>query len=300
MPSTSGASAADAAPPTTLALDTTAGRCSVALLSPRGLVRRAEPMVHGHSRHVLAMVDAVLGEAGVAPSAIDAIGFGSGPGSFTGLRIACGVAQGLGFGWARPVVPVDAMRTLARQAADAAGAEGGVRAHRVLVALDLRMGQVCFAMFRLDGRGAAPGWPEPMSAPVLGSPEAAIAAFEALEALEARGGVDDADAPVAAVRAAPAATGRPSVSGGTRLAGDGFDAYAALAAWAVDGSRIRSPDAVQPDASAVARLAAVGWRGGRAVDAASAAPTYLRDKVALDVGEQAALRAARAAMAGVR
>jgi tRNA threonylcarbamoyladenosine biosynthesis protein TsaB len=245
---------------TVLAIDTTAGLCSVALLGPRGEARRAEPMTHGHSRHVLGLVGAVLDEAGVAPGEIAAIGFGSGPGSFTGLRIACGVAQGLGFGWSVPLVPVDAMRTLALQASLASPEAPGP----VLVALDLRMGEVCVAAFDPFDPFDGAAWPTPSRGPALASPERAIEAFDA------HGG-----APL--------------------LAGDGFDAYPALGAWVRQRGAARAPTAIQPDASAVARLALAGLRAGLAVDAAQAAPTYLRDKVALDVGEQAALRAARAA-----
>jgi tRNA threonylcarbamoyladenosine biosynthesis protein TsaB len=251
----------DHAAPVVLAIDTTAASCSVALDGARGRARRAAPMHQGHSRHVLRLVEAVLGEAGVAPAEVSAIGFGSGPGSFTGLRIACGIAQGLGFGWAVPLVPVDAMRTLALQAALAAPRADGP----VLVALDLRMGEVCFAGFdRVDPRA----WPEPFLAPRLAAPDVALAAFEP--------------------RGARAL-----------LAGDGFDVHRPLADWAARcGAGARPSSAVQPDAAAVARLALAGLQAGRAVDAERAAPTYLRDKVALDVDEQAALRAARAAGAG--
>jgi tRNA threonylcarbamoyladenosine biosynthesis protein TsaB len=248
--------------PTVLAIDATAAACSVALAGPQGVVGRSAAMVHGHSRHVLALVDAVLAQAGVAAPAIDAIGYGSGPGAFTGLRIACGIAQGLGFGWDRPLVPVDAMRTLALQAALA---EPGARG-RVLVALDLRMGEVCRAAFALDAL-RTDGWPEPDAPLALAAPERAIADLDA--------------------HAAP----------GTLLAGDGADAHPAIAAWAAARGLLRPGAARLPDAAALARLARIGLRLGRAVDAAHAAPTYLRDKVALDVGEQAALRAARAAEA---
>jgi tRNA threonylcarbamoyladenosine biosynthesis protein TsaB len=276
MSMTSEPSAQAGVPPTVLAIDTTAGACSVALLSSGTLVRRAEPMIHGHSRRVLALVDAVLEAAGTAPGAVDAIGFGSGPGSFTGLRIACGIAQGLGFGWRRPLVAVDAMRTLGLQAVAArpmsdAGCAGsgefGQGAARVIVALDLRMGQVCVAVFRTEAFDAAAGWPQPEAEPALMAPDAARTLFEALP------------------------------QGPVLLAGDGFDVYPLLAEWvaAAPLERHRNGTAVQPDASAVALLAARGLRLGLSVDAALAAPTYLRDKVALDVTEQAALRAARAA-----
>jgi tRNA threonylcarbamoyladenosine biosynthesis protein TsaB len=250
--------------PTVLAIDTTAGACSVAVSGPGACASRSLPMTQGHSRHVLDLVEAVLREAGIVAGAIDAIGFGSGPGSFTGLRIACGIAQGLGFGWNRPLVPVDAMRTLAAQAAS----DPAAPADWVLVALDLRMGEVCMAAFRAEAL-AAGRWPDPELGPLLASPPVARAAFEAI----------GASSPV--------------------LAGDGFDAYPSL----LDGplATARRPDrARQPDATALAALAALGLRSGRAVDAADAAPTYLRDKVALDVVEQAALRAARAAGGGAR
>lgn len=257
MPSDPAPLDARRAGPTVLAIDTTAGLCSVAMLGPRGAARRAEPMTHGHSRHVLGLVRAVLDEACVTPGEVAAIGFGSGPGSFTGLRIACGVAQGLGFGWSVPLVPVDAMRTLALQAS----IEAPDSAAPVLVALDLRMGEVCVAAFDRFDAGA---WPAPSAGPVLASPERAVETFEAHD-------------------------GMPL------LAGDGFDAYPVLRDWAGRRGAARAPTAIQPDASAVARLAQAGLRAGRAVDAGRAAPTYLRDKVALDVDEQAALRAARAA-----
>lgn len=253
----------DGARLTVLALDTTAGACSVAVAGPGGSARRSLPMTQGHSRHLLGLVEVVLQEAGIEPRTIDAIGFGSGPGSFTGLRIACGVAQGLGLGWGRPLVPVDAMRTLAAQAGRAIGAGDWV-----LVALDLRMGEVCFAAF--PARTLSDGlWPNPELGPLLAAPEVAQAAFTAL----------GATAPV--------------------LAGDGFDAHPLLRKGALAAAP-RPASAVQPDAGTLVTLAAVGLRAGRGVDAADAAPTYLRDKVALDVGEQAALRAARAAAAGGR
>jgi len=247
--------------PTVLAIDTTAGLCSVALLSPAGVARQACAMTQGHSQQVLGLIGRVLSEAAVEPATVDAIGFGAGPGSFTGLRVACGVAQGLGFGWDRPLVAVDAMRTLAVQAAADAGPDPA--GALICVALDVRMGEVCHAVFRLgdclEGR-----WPEPLAAPRLGSPAAARDAFAGFEAAR------------------------------LLLAGDGFDACEALADWSKERTpACRSSGAVQPDAWAVARLAARGLADGRAVDAALAAPTYLRDKVALDVDEQAALRAAR-------
>jgi tRNA threonylcarbamoyladenosine biosynthesis protein TsaB len=247
---------------TVLAIDTTAGQCSVALLGPHGATVRIEPMIQGHSRAVLPMVDAAIADSGIGTGAIDVIGFGSGPGSFTGLRVACGVAQGLGFGWDRPLVAVDAMRTLALQAARAA-VDAGQSPAWLMVALDVRMGETCHAVFRHADLAGEDAWPEPVAGPVIGSPALAVTMFDVF-------------------------SGDPAW-----LAGDGFLTYPALAAWAQQAGDLRQRPgaAVQPDAAAVARLAALGWRLGRGIDAALAAPDYLRDKVALDVTEQAALRA---------
>lgn len=250
--------------PVVLAIDTTAGACSVAIDGGAGRAHRALSMTQGHSRHVLGLVEALLAELGIARSRIDLIGFGCGPGSFTGLRIACGIAQGLAFGLDRPVVPVDAIRSLAFQAAsDVPGADG------IWVALDVRMGEVCHAACPSPAAFLADPWADLPVGPVLGLPADALASFRA--------------------------------SGAARpvLAGDAYDVHPVLATCAADAAG-RPPRAIQPDAAAVAWLALRGARLGRAIDASLAAPLYLRDKVALDVTEQAALRAARAAAGAAR
>jgi len=254
MRSASAVRADGGAAPTVLAIDTTAGACSVAITGPGGRIRHARPMTHGHSRYVLELVEQVMAAAALRPYDLHAIAFGSGPGSFTGLRIACGIAQGLGFGWSLPLVAVDSLRTLAQQAFDSVDADDRI----VRVALDLRMGEVAYAAFR-----AGPAGPIAIVAPLLGAPQHAADAFDAL------GG----DAGL--------------------LAGDGFDRYPALMGDPPRG--VRPHGAIQPDAAAVAQLGALDWSAGRGIDAADAAPRYLRDRVALDVDEQAALRAVKLA-----
>jgi tRNA threonylcarbamoyladenosine biosynthesis protein TsaB len=241
------------AQPTILALDTTAGACSVALLQNGRCEQRIEPLGVGHSRRLLAMVQALL----IPPNALDAIAFGAGPGSFTGLRVACGVAQGLGLGWDRPLVPVGSMATLAWLALRRPGPS------LALVALDARMGEVYRSAWRRV-QGDANRVERVLAAEAV-APQRAAEEFSAL-------------------------------LGGERAAaaGDGF-ALGPLAQWLAGAPAVASvPDAVQPQAEAVAWLAAQAWRDGLAVDAADAAPVYVRDKVALDVDEQAALRASRA------
>ncbi len=99
------------------------------------------PAGQKHSEMLLPMVDALLRQAELQPADLDAIAFGAGPGSFTGLRIACGVAQGLAFAIECACVPVGSLEALA----EASGAK------RVVVCTDARMGQVYHAAFDRDG-----------------------------------------------------------------------------------------------------------------------------------------------------
>jgi tRNA threonylcarbamoyladenosine biosynthesis protein TsaB len=127
-----------------LAFDTATELCTVAL-SLDGAVHEREARGLRHGERVLILIDEVLAEAGLALAALDAIVFGRGPGSFTGLRIAAGVAQGLAFGADLPVVPVSSLAALAQ----------GVEAPRVLAAFDARMQQVYWGAYVRDARGLA-------------------------------------------------------------------------------------------------------------------------------------------------
>ena len=108
-----------------------------------------------HSERILSMVEEVLAESGNSLGQMDAVAFGRGPGSFTGLRIGAGVVQGLAFGADLPVVPVSTLAALAQ----------GQIATRVLAALDARMGQVYWGLCVNSGSGMALVEPERVSAP---------------------------------------------------------------------------------------------------------------------------------------
>ncbi len=127
-----------------LALDTATEACSAALLQDGGVSERFEVIGRGHAERLLPMADALLGEAGIAVGDLDAIAFGRGPGGFTGLRIAAGVAQGLAAGARLPVVPVSNLAAIAAAAARETGAL------RILACLDARMGEVYWAAFAWD------------------------------------------------------------------------------------------------------------------------------------------------------
>jgi len=146
--------------PNILAIETSSELASCALLSGAHLFSRESGGVRTHSQAVLPMVQELLREAGVKLAELDAIAFGAGPGSFTGVRTACGVAQGLAFGAELPVVPLVTLEAMA----EACRARSG--ATEVLAVLDARMGEVYWAQYRFDA-----GW-KAVAEPVLSAPEA--------------------------------------------------------------------------------------------------------------------------------
>ena len=94
-----------------------------------------------HSELLVPMLRRVLDRAHLSPEQMDAFGFGQGPGSFTGIRIACGIVQGLAFAAHRPVVPVPSLLALAEQSNES----------RVIAALDARMGEAYLAAYARNG-----------------------------------------------------------------------------------------------------------------------------------------------------
>ncbi len=127
-----------------LALDTSSEACSVALSLAGRVEERFELVPRQHTRKLLPMIEALLADAGLSLAQLDGIGFGAGPGSFTGLRIATGVAQGLALGADLPLLPVSTLAALAEQARLEFAAE------RVFSALDARMGELYWGAFRVE------------------------------------------------------------------------------------------------------------------------------------------------------
>jgi tRNA threonylcarbamoyladenosine biosynthesis protein TsaB len=139
-----------------LAIDTSTEFLSLALwLNGRVLLRDIHAG-QAHSQQILPTLRTLLDEAKIELTALDGIAFGAGPGSFTGLRIACGVAQGLAFGANLPVVAVSTLQALAQQS----GAE------KVIACLDARMGEIYHAAYEKQNGE----WLE-VSAPALFKPE---------------------------------------------------------------------------------------------------------------------------------
>jgi tRNA threonylcarbamoyladenosine biosynthesis protein TsaB len=215
------------------ALDTSTEWCSVALWRDGEIAGAERRAGNRHSELALPMLQGVLNKFQVAPEELDAVAFGAGPGSFTGLRIACGIAQGLAFPRGIPVLGVSTLAALAEESG----------ATRVVACIDARMREVYYAALqREDCRGGR--WREVIPARC----------------------------------AAPAALEVPP--GDWIGAGNGFAVYGNL------GLKSVLPE-VHPTALAVARLAAPRLAAGEGVDAALAAPVYVRDKVAFTKAELA-------------
>lgn len=130
-----------------LAVETAGDACSCALLSDGACFERHRVAPRRHAELVLSMVQELLDETGLGLSELDALAFGRGPGSFTGVRVAAGVIQGLAFGADLAVVPVSSLQALAQGALRENGSA------RVLTAFDARMGEVYWAAYECGDDG---------------------------------------------------------------------------------------------------------------------------------------------------
>lgn len=127
-----------------LAIDTATEQCSVALLIDDRCITRCVRMPRGHAELILPMIQEVLAEAGITIKQVDVIGFGRGPGAFTGVRIAVGVVQGLAFACDIPVIGISNLAAVAQQVISSQG--------EILVCMDARMAEVYWGMFKsVDG-----------------------------------------------------------------------------------------------------------------------------------------------------
>ncbi|HEX4051547.1 MAG TPA: tRNA (adenosine(37)-N6)-threonylcarbamoyltransferase complex dimerization subunit type 1 TsaB [Steroidobacteraceae bacterium] len=238
-----------------LALDTASELCSAALWLDGQLLARETVAPRAHAALILPMIDALLAEAGLALTALDAIAFGRGPGAFTGVRLAAAIAQGLGFAAQRPLIAISDLRAAATQALQQVA-----DAHGVLVCQDARMEEVYWGCFE---RGPS------RDATVVGD-------------VPMVGGVGvEGVAPAAAVEL-PA-----SWQGGIKViaAGSGFAAYPELSRRLHERLALTLPQ-LQPRAREIAWLAAQDGMA-TAIAAEEALPVYLRDRVTGTAGGSA-------------
>lgn len=129
-----------------LALETSTKLCSAAILSRNKFYESSQVTGHAHAELILPMVEMLMSEADVSLVQLDALAFGRGPGSFTGVRVATAIVQGLSFGANKPVVPVSSLMTLA------ACAYRTYKADKILACMDARMGQVYWCAYTATGK----------------------------------------------------------------------------------------------------------------------------------------------------
>jgi len=132
-----------------LAIDTTEAACSAALLIDNQISERFDVVPRRHSELILPMIDGLLNEAGIKPTDLDALAFARGPGSFTGVRIATAVAQGIATATGVPVVAVSSLLALAQ------GCVREQQQDKVLAGFDARMNEVYWAACDVDDQGLA-------------------------------------------------------------------------------------------------------------------------------------------------
>lgn len=222
-----------------LALDSSSDACSVALNDNGKLTSLFEHAAKSHTQRLLPMVDEVLTTTGYQLSDLDAIAFGRGPGSFTGLRICLGIVQGLAFGANLPVIPVSTLESMAY--AWFAGQGSSSAGKPLLVALDARMNEVYWSLYQYKA-----GSCEPQAL----VPEAVMSPADVVQQVQALN--------LAALSAI----------------GPGWH-YPELAVLPADNPLLTC----LPDAAAMAVLAAEKFRRGEQLPVMEAEPVYLRNEV---------------------
>lgn len=232
---------------TLLALDTATETCSVALWHHGEMTYLDEIAQRSHTKRILPMVDQLLANSGLQLKQVDALAFGRGPGSFTGVRVAAGIAQGLALGADLPVIPISNLTAMAQQAYEQYGA------NRVLAAIDARMDEVYFSY--LQGQkvrsdfGEFIDWQTIIVEQVC-SPEQVVMQLAEMNT--------------------------PSVQAEDRQVGTGWAAYALLN----EGNIGRPSDIQLPSARYMLSLALPHYCRQEYISAVEIEPVYLRNTVA--------------------
>ncbi|MDO6568682.1 tRNA (adenosine(37)-N6)-threonylcarbamoyltransferase complex dimerization subunit type 1 TsaB [Alteromonas sp. 1_MG-2023] len=235
-----------------LAIDTATEACSVALNTGNDIVSRFEICPQQHSQRLLPMLDEVLKDAGLVLADLDLLAFGRGPGSFTGVRIATGMIQGLALGSGLKVAGVSTLGAMAQQALTAKQTETKHTETRqaswVVCATDARMGEVYFAIYKSEN-----GLLKEVVAEQVCPPEVAVEH------------INDT-----------IAASQDEVVGEFEPVGTGWQAYPALEALLLEGREV----SIQfPDAVYMLPLAEQRAQEGDVQIASDVKPVYLRDKV---------------------
>ena len=134
-----------------LAVETSTDACSAALSIDGVITERFELTPKEHTKLILPMIDSLMAEAGLRPQQLDALAFSCGPGSFTGVRIATGVIQGIAFGADLPVVPVSTLAAVAQDYFDHSHTTENI----AFTAMDARIGEIFWGIYQKDDAGLA-------------------------------------------------------------------------------------------------------------------------------------------------
>jgi tRNA threonylcarbamoyladenosine biosynthesis protein TsaB len=232
-----------------LSVETSTEACSAALYVDGIISECFELTPKEHTRLILPMIDSLMSAAGLKPQQLDALAFSCGPGSFTGVRIATGVVQGIALGADLPVVPVSTLAAIAQDFFD--NNEDKVKGERfkaelsdinvAYIAMDARMGEIFWGVYQRDEQGFAE---------LIGKEAVTLAAD-----------IQFPDMPGVGV-------------------GSGWGVYQQQLMMRLAGLVSYYEADKLPRARSVARLGARGFQQGRAVAVEQAMPVYLRDKVA--------------------
>ena len=232
-----------------LAVETATEACSAALYIDGIVTERFELTPKEHTRLILPMIDSLMTDAGLKPQQLDALAFGCGPGSFTGVRIATGVIQGIALGADLPVVPVSTLAAIAQDFFDNnSKAQAELSTFNVaFTAMDARMGEIFWGVYRRDEQGFAE---------LIGK-----------ESVTPAANVEFPDIIGVGV-------------------GSGWGVYKQELMTRLAGRVSYCENDNLPRAGAIARLGVRGFKLGLAVAVELAMPVYLRDKVAKKEAER--------------
>lgn len=231
-----------------IAIETATEACSAALLTEekgeQSLYKRFTIAPREHTKLILPMLDEVLAEANMKLSDVDAIAFGRGPGAFTGLRIATGIAQGLALSVDKKILPISSLEAMALAAKKHVSDDAQLT---IIVAIDARMGEVYWAEYKVVSGNISLIGDEQVSHPgVMFDQTYQLAAENHLVVI-----------------------------------GSGWDEYIeAFKSSKFDVSTLTHLSNKFPDAEEVAQLALIAFKNGECQSIESAQPVYLRNNVA--------------------
>ena len=235
-----------------LAVETATDACSAALYIDGIITERFSLTTNEHTKLILPMIDTLMSEAGLRPQQLDAVAFGCGPGSFTGVRIATGVIQGIALGADLPVVPVSTLAAIAQDYFDSnynlkQNTKPSNIAKTAFTAMDARMGEIFWGVYNRDELGYAA---------LIGKEAVTLAEYIEFPDLTGIG------------------------------LGSGWGVYEDQMMLRLAGKVSHNQVDSRPRARAIARLGARGFELGLAVAVELAMPVYLRDKVAKTEAER--------------